>query len=90
MKKYNRQQIIELRAKGLTIRGIQKKIGASSTSVIDYHLRYKKEYQARMKKLFVLPERLPPNKRNLQDECLCAGFNEYRQIILDKIDNLKS
>lgn len=38
MKKYNKQQIRELRKQGLTIRQIQKRIKASSPSVVHHHL----------------------------------------------------
>lgn len=41
--KYTREQIAELRKKGLTIRAIQKELHISSPSVVQYHLTYHKK-----------------------------------------------
>ena len=87
--KYTREQIIELRKQGLTIRAIQKQLGISSPSVVQYHLNYgKKALKSWIERGFVFPERKPrPGDR--EGELLCAGFNEYRRLVIESLEGGK-
>lgn len=86
MKKYNRQEIIELRQKGLTVREIQKKLGVSSPSVVQHHLTHDADGKDWMTKMFVFPERFPSDLGNKTDDAIIAGFNEYRRLVIEKIE----
>ena len=81
---YSREQIRKLRTEGKSIRQIQKELGISSPSVVQYHLDYKK--RTWLEKEFILPERFPP-PGDKDSELMCAGFNEYRRILLEKIES---
>jgi len=79
-----KEEIIRLRQKGLTIRAIQKELGISSPSVVHWHLKHTPKVRSWLKELVVLPERFP-NAGDKQSELMCAGFNEYRRLILERV-----
>lgn len=80
------QQISGMYARGMTMREIQKALLIKSISTVSHHIHYKKKRQVSwLSKMFLLPERTPvAGKRG--SELLCAGFNEYRRIILEKLE----
>lgn len=80
------QKVIELRNEGLTIRQIQEQLGISSPSVVHYYLKKKKLKTNKLMR-FVLPERIPP-VGDKKSELMCAGFNEYRNLVIEIIESL--
>lgn len=80
--KYTKKQIIELREQGMTIREIQKELGISSPSVVHHHL---KKFEGIVNK-YVLPKRFP-KAGDTESELMCTGFNEYRRLIIKKIED---
>jgi hypothetical protein len=75
-----KDKIRSLRKKGLTIRQIQKRLGISSPSVVQYHLK-----PTRFDNL-IFPER-HPRVNDKKSEYMCAGFNEYRKMLIKAINN---
>lgn len=80
--KYDRKEIKRLRGLGLTVREIQKRLGISSPSVVQHHLKYMSRFS-----LLIFPERHPV-EGDKQSALMCAGFNEYRRMIIEKLKQL--
>lgn len=81
--KYNKNEIITLREQGYTIRQIMKKLNILSPSTVQHHIKHINKYE----KLMILPERTPIFN-NKESEYMCAGFNEYRKIMAERLKNL--
>lgn len=84
----NATEIIALRKQGLTIRAIQKKLGISSPSVVQWHLRGPKRKMQLFAESFLLNERFPVTG-DRESALLCAGFNDYRKFVLRRIRELE-
>lgn len=91
-----KKEIIELHEKGLTVRAIQKELGISSPSLVQWHIsKYRRDGADGTKRvtlgrlLEILPkERKPIQEKNTFDEAsslLSAGWNAYRTELLKVI-----
>lgn len=88
-----KKEIIELYKKGLTVRAIQKELGISSPSLVQWHIaKHRRDGADGTKRVTlgrlmeILPkERRPINEKNTFDEAsslLSAGWNAYREELL--------
>jgi hypothetical protein len=79
----NKKEIRRLRGLGLTIRQIQRKLNISSPSVVQYHLKHVSRFEG-----LIFPERHPKHN-DRASEYMCAGFNEYRRLLIEKLEEIE-
>ena len=72
--------IVQYHKQGMSVRAIQKMLGISSPSLVQWHIT---KYKSLMEK-YVLPERLANNGKDLY---MCLGWNAYREEMIKVIEN---
>lgn len=82
-------KVLKLRKQGMTYRAIQKELGFSSSSMVDYYLKKSnKEINNWIEKLVIFPKRLPATT-SVKDSYICCGWNAYRDDLIEKLKQVK-